>query len=57
MLKSKKLEFKGIFDESHIKPNPCDGWAEHSKKLAQSSDNELVWPELINSEDKNLKWV
>ena len=35
---------------------PRAGWAEASRKLAAAGEDELVWPELANEMDKDLKW-
>jgi antitoxin MazE len=35
---------------------PRTGWAEASKKLATTGDDELVWPELGSETDKDLQW-
>jgi antitoxin MazE len=34
-----------------------EGWAEASKKIAQANDDELVWPEFNNEDDKKLSMV
>jgi antitoxin MazE len=33
-----------------------EGWAEASQRLAQQSDDALVWPEFANAEDERLEW-
>lgn len=33
-----------------------EGWAEASRKIAAAGDDALVWPEVANEGDKNLKW-
>jgi len=33
-----------------------EGWAEASKTIADTNDDELVWPEFSNKDDKKLKW-
>lgn len=33
-----------------------EGWAEASRKIAATGDDALVWPEVANADDKNLKW-
>lgn len=38
------------------KDNPREGWAEASRKLAESGDDQLVWPEFANESDKDLEW-
>ena len=32
------------------------GWTEASRKIAESGDDKLVWPEFGNAGDKALKW-
>jgi antitoxin MazE len=36
---------------------PRAGWAEASKKLAASGDDELVWPEFANEADADFEWT
>ena len=36
--------------------NPRQGWAEASRKLAESGDDKLVWPEFANQDDGDLQW-
>lgn len=38
------------------KDNPREGWADASRKLAENSDDGLVWPEFGNDDDNKLKW-
>ena len=33
-----------------------EGWAEASKAIAASGDDELVWPEFGNAQDSELAW-
>jgi antitoxin MazE len=33
-----------------------EGWAEASKALAVSGEDELVWPEFANADDADLRW-
>jgi antitoxin MazE len=35
---------------------PRSGWAEDAKRLAETRDDELVWPEFANKGDETLKW-
>jgi antitoxin MazE len=39
-----------------IRPNPREGWAEASRKLAAAQDDALVWPEFGNADDDGLQW-
>ncbi len=32
------------------------GWAEASRALTESRDDELVWPELPNEGDQDIRW-
>ncbi|AKU25104.1 antitoxin [Massilia sp. NR 4-1] len=32
------------------------GWAQTSQALAQSGDDQLVWPEFANEADKDVEW-
>ena len=36
--------------------NPRQGWAEASRRIAQSGDDKLIWPEFANRDDGNLQW-
>jgi len=36
--------------------SPRSGWAEDSKRLAQSGEDGLAWPEFGNDDDQDLKW-
>ncbi len=33
-----------------------EGWAESSKNLAAAGDDNLVWPDFPNEEDKDWAW-
>jgi antitoxin MazE len=35
---------------------PRSGWAGDAKRLAETRDDELVWPEFANKGDETLKW-
>jgi DNA ligase (NAD+) len=41
---------------SILRKNPREGWAEDSKNLAATGDDQLVWPEFANEQDKTLRW-
>jgi antitoxin MazE len=41
---------------SPVKRHPRSGWAEASKRIAETSDDVLVWPEFGNAGDADLKW-
>jgi len=36
--------------------NPREGWARSAKKLAEKGDDNLVWPEFANEDDKEWVW-
>ena len=38
------------------KPNPREGWAEASRRIAEAGDDELVWPEFDNEDDGDIAW-
>ena len=33
-----------------------EGWAEASRRIAESGDDTLAWPEFANADDAHLKW-
>ncbi|KQS83255.1 MULTISPECIES: AbrB/MazE/SpoVT family DNA-binding domain-containing protein [unclassified Rhizobium] len=35
---------------------PRQGWADDAKRLADTEDDMLTWPEFGNSEDETFKW-
>lgn len=39
-----------------IRRHPRAGWAEAAKRVAEAGDDALVWPELGNAGDAELKW-
>jgi antitoxin MazE len=39
-----------------ISSQPRSGWAEDAKRLATGGDDELIWPEFANEDDKTLTW-
>ena len=36
--------------------NPRQGWAEDAKRLAETAEDALVWPEFANQGDEGLAW-
>ena len=36
--------------------SPRAGWAEASRQLAATGDDELVWPEFADDDDAELRW-
>ena len=45
-----------ILIKNPVNKYPRAGWAEASARLAEQGDDELVWPEFSNDEDKDLEW-
>jgi antitoxin MazE len=39
-----------------IKGHGRAGWAEDAKRIADSGDDALVWPEFANDDDATLTW-
>lgn len=39
-----------------VKHAPREGWAQASRALAASGDDEVAWPEFGNAEDVALQW-
>lgn len=39
-----------------VRQSRRDGWAEASRRIADSGDDALVWPEFANADDARLKW-
>lgn len=39
-----------------VKRNPRAGWGEASRRLAESGDDALAWPEFANADDDLLEW-
>jgi antitoxin MazE len=39
-----------------LRSDPRAGWAEDARKLAESGDDALVWPEFGNQGDDDLTW-
>jgi antitoxin MazE len=36
--------------------DPRAGWAEAAKRIAETGDDVLVWPEFGNTDDADLEW-
>jgi antitoxin MazE len=36
--------------------HPRAGWADAAKRIADASDDALVWPEFGNADDPDLEW-
>ena len=39
-----------------VRQSRRDGWAEASRRIADSRDDVLVWPGFVNADDAHLKW-
>ncbi len=39
-----------------VKRHPRAGWADAAKRIAETGDDALVWPEFTNAGDADLKW-
>ncbi|MGD0128425.1 MAG: AbrB/MazE/SpoVT family DNA-binding domain-containing protein [Terriglobia bacterium] len=62
------LEEAGLEEEAEIvvergaivlrrpRRNPREGWAEASRRIAETGDDKLVWPEFGNQDDGDLEW-
>ena len=46
----------GVIEIRPVRKNPREGWADDAKRLAESGDDALVWPEFANENDKGLVW-
>lgn len=46
----------GILLEKPKKKHPREGWAEAYQALAETGDDELVWPYFENEADKDWQW-
>jgi antitoxin MazE len=46
----------GVIEIRAVQRDPREGWANDAKRIAQESDEGLVWPEFGNQADADLKW-
>jgi antitoxin MazE len=46
----------GVIEIRPLRRNPREGWAEDARRLAEQSDDTLVWPEFANEGDDKLVW-
>lgn len=46
----------GVIEIRPAKRNPREGWAKDSQRIAEASDDGLVWPEFGNEGDVDLAW-
>ena len=53
--RKKARESEGAFG-TRSRVGPRAGWAEAAKRLAESGDDVLIWPEFGNDEDTELEW-
>lgn len=44
----------GVIEIRPLKPNPREGWALDSQRIAQAGDDKLVWPEFASDGDSEL---
>jgi antitoxin MazE len=47
---------RGVIVLRKPRRNPRHGWADASRKLAETGDDKLVWPEFGNWGDGELQW-
>jgi antitoxin MazE len=46
----------GVIEIRPVRRNPREGWAEDARRLAEQGDDALVWPEVVNEGDEELRW-
>lgn len=46
----------GVIEIRPVQANPREGWAEDARRVAESGDDKLVWPEFGNEGDGELSW-
>ncbi len=46
----------GVIEIRPLKRNPRAGWAKDSQRIAQASDDQLVWPEFGDEDSEELVW-
>jgi len=46
----------GVIEIRAVRRNPREGWADDARRIADHSDDVLVWPELANDGDNDLVW-
>jgi len=46
----------GVIEIRPVARKPREGWAADAEQVAALSDDALVWPELGNAADAEMKW-
>ncbi len=46
----------GVIEIRAVRRNPREGWADDARRVAEQSDDALVWPEFANDGDNELVW-
>lgn len=46
----------GVIEIRPIRRNLREGWADDAKRLADESQDALIWPEFANEGDEDLEW-
>lgn len=46
----------GVIEIRPICRNPREGWADDARRVAEESEDSLVWPEFGNEGDETLEW-
>jgi antitoxin MazE len=46
----------GVIEIRPVRSNPRAGWAEDARRIAETGDDNPVWPEVSNDGDKDLVW-
>lgn len=46
----------GVIEIRPVRRNPREGWADDARRIAEQSDDALVWPALANDGDDELVW-
>ena len=46
----------GVIEIRPVRRNPREGWADDARRIAAQGDDALVWPEIPNVGDSELKW-
>ena len=46
----------GVIEIRPVRKDPRAGWASDSQRIAAAGGDALVWPEIANAGDAELKW-
>lgn len=46
----------GVIEIRPVRRNPREGWADDARRIAEQSDDALVWPAFANDGDNELVW-